>query len=775
MKNITRFAVSFLLIFAFLLANLSPVLACGPFTLSPLFSLEKHPDFPLLEFTNGKTGIVPDTFGFMSLVVFYRQLSNANLTKNEQTQTVAAMENEIYYRSGRNDSSGEVPNYFADWAAARTKVTNEKRDIETEKQLAESYSYFTNCLPDAFGNAAKTLEARISKYGTGDNVKEWVKGQDAVFANCETASALPTDLTANAPEWLQKDRDYQIAAALFYQGKMTEAREGFEKIGADNNSVWKNTAKLVAARTFIRQASFIEIPDDAAAKIKAENDKKELLGKASDALEKITKDSTMRDFHESAKRLLGLVKFRMMPTERRAELANNLIGFEENQNFYNDLIDYELLLSRIASCAEEVGTEIDRIEAEKAKKEYDYNYKLKLRDIPQTERLDDLTDWIFTFKASDSLQHAFDVWKETGRLQWFVAAITKVDSKSPQLAQILSEADKIAKTSPAFATVRYHQIRLLLETNKRAEAKQKLDEIFGDVKNLPLSTQNKFFAQRMILSDNLNDFLKFAQRKPVLFSWDDNDREEPSDISKDERLKGWESRTMFDVDAVTFLNENVPLSTLKEAAMNPQLPEHLKKFLVIAVWTRAYILGNAAIEKEFTPQMLRYAKEFTPLFSKYAGATTPTNREAAALIFVLRNPIIQPYVPAGYGREDSIATELDSIRGNWYCVENQADTIGLVYPKFLTEAQNAAAGREKRQMIALGESATMLTRRAVDFANKNPNHPNVPEILHLAVRSTRYGCKDEDTGRFSKQAFDILHKKYKTSPWTKQTPYWFGQ
>ncbi|HMS42613.1 MAG TPA: hypothetical protein PKE69_20455, partial [Pyrinomonadaceae bacterium] len=127
------------------------------------------------------------------------------------------------------------------------------------------------------------------------------------------------------------------------------------------------------------------------------------------------------------------------------------------------------------------------------------------------------------------------------------------------------------------------------------------------------------------------------------------------------------------------------------------------------------------------------------LFSKYSGATTPQNREAAALIFVLRNPVVQPYVPAGYGREDSIATELDSIRGNWWCVENKAVTIGLVYPNFLTETQNTAAGREKRQMIALGESATMLTRRAVDLANRNPTHPNTPEILHLAVRSTRYG------------------------------------
>lgn len=246
---------------------------------------------------------------------------------------------------------------------------------------------------------------------------------------------------------------------------------------------------------------------------------------------------------------------------------------------------------------------------------------------------------------------------------------------------------------------------------------------------------------------------------------------------------------MFDDDAVAFLNEKVPLATLRDAALNPQLPEHLKKFLVVAVWTRAFVLGNQAIEKEFTPLMLRYAKEFAPEFSKYANASNQTNREAAAMIAVLSYPVIQPYVPVGFGRESTseadLPTSIDSIRGNWWCAEDEATkdyssydnyefNYPKVYPNFLTEAEKNAAIREHKQLLALGNSATMLARRAVEFANQNPKHPQTPEILHLAVRSTRYGCTDDATKIYSKQAFDILHKRYRNSPWTKKTPYWFG-
>ncbi len=797
MNNVIRFVVSIFLVFTFLFINLPSAMACGPFITSPYFSLEKHPDFPLLEFTNGKTGIVPDSFEEMSLFVFYRQLNNLTLTKEEQNQIVNAMENQIFYRSGINEpaatdtiSPSNLPDSLQNWFKARAKIDDKKQNIETEKRVAAGYNYFYNCLPDAFNNATKVLEARVAKYGNNENVKEWLKGQDAVFSNCEEVRNLLEQLGANFPDWLRQDRNYQIAATQFYKGDMVGARENFEKIAADENSVWKETAKFVTARTFIRQASFIQDVEDETAKATVQKDRIELLQQAADKLQTILADNSMNEFHESAHRLLGLVKYRMIPAERQKELADLLVRPTEDSNIYNDLTDYIWLLENTAGNAADQGREFERVEAEKANKEYDYNYQLKLRDIPNDKRQQDLTDWLFTYQAADGFQHAFEKWKETGKLQWFVAAIIKTDAKSEKMVEILTEADKIKPTSIAFATIRYHQIRLLLENGKRAEAKQKLDEIINNnFKNLPLSTQNKFFAQRMILAENLGDFLKYAQRKVVIFDYDESGREEGTNSNDDPFLRTWEKQTMFDDDTVAFLNEKVPLSILREAALNQQLPEHLKKFLVVAVWTRAFVLGNQAIEKEFTPLILRYAKEFTPQFSKYANAPNSTNREAAAMVAVLSYPVIQPYVPVGFGRESTtesdLPTVIDSIRGNWWCVEDEAakdyskyDNYNFnypnVYPDFLSETEQKAATREHKALISTGNSATMLARRAVEFANQNPKHPQTPEILHLAVRSTRYGCTDEATKIYSKQAFDILHKRYQNSPWTKKTPYWFG-
>ncbi len=794
MKNSIRFSVSFTLFFTFFINSLPSVKACGPFLIEPLFNLKQHADFPLSEYTNGKVGIVPASFGPMSLFVFYRQLNNLPLTKTEQKQIVNAMENQIFFRAGIYDKSGSdgsvqesQPDYFEKWAAARAKVTNEKRDIETDKRIANEYNSFSNCLPDAFINAAKTLEARLAKYGNNENVKEWLKGQDKVFSNCESTQGQPEILGDNFPEWLRQDREYQIAATQFYNSDYGQARATFEKITAEENSVWKNTAKFVAARTFIREASFINIPDEASSKAKAEADKKELLQKAADKLQNILADASMNDYHKSAFRLLGLVKYRMMPAERQNELAELLSRPAEDQNIYNDLTDYTLLLDHSATLAYDKGTEIDRLEAEKAGQKYDYDYNLKLRDLPLTERSLELSDWLFTYKAEDGFAHAYEKWKETGKTDWFVAAIAKTDPKAPQTAEILSAADQIQTNSAAFQTVRYHQIRLLTATGKRAEAINKLSDVFDNNFNaLPLSSQNKYYSQRMILAQNLDDFLQFAQRKAVIFDWDETGREEGTSVNDDKFLSAWENRTMFDSDAVAFLNEKVPLSVLRQAALSQKLPDHLKRFLVIAVWTRAFELGNQAIEREFAPLMLRFAREFSPFMSKYASAKTPSGREAAALISVLRLPVLQPYVPVGFGREGSQSTEIDSIRGNWWCAEDVSDKgdesynhYGFKYPQeypaFLNEAERSAADREHQQLIAHGNSATYLTKRAVEFANLNPKNPQTPEILHLAVRSTRYGCKDAETGKYSKEAFDILHKRYPNSAWTKETPYWFGQ
>ncbi len=751
MKNIAKL-LSLFVLFSFLVQS---VMGCGPGTVDPLFSFSRHVDYPLKNYAKGNLGIVPTSYGRMSLFLFYRQLNNLPLSAKEQEQYLSALSKRISHSSSSDEKAVEQ------WKTSRAKVFAGNPKLEKEKRFPDGYFYYTNCLDDAFRTAANTLDARIKNHGLNKHLKEWLNGQDAVFANCGEGGKIPKKVADNAPDWLKKDRAYQIAAALLYSGKDAEARAEFQRIANDTGSNWNKTARFVVARTYIREASLIDdvepdyTPESQAKSANSstnvtrevaksvdqkKNEKIELYQKAEAKLKEILADSSMKDFHGSANRLLGLVGFRAKPRDQRRKLAEALVQKSENANLYNDLVDYIWLLDKTDGEASEAGMQPEAKETEKAGLGAD------------------LTDWLSTYQAKDGFAHSLDKWKQTRSLAWFVAALSKAQKDSNDLAELLNEAEKIKAESPAFATAKHHQIRLLIETGKRAEAKQKLNEVIANSDKYARSTQNDFLSQRIQLAENLDEFLKFAQRQAATFVWNADANEEGDDLKDDKEMAVWKDRPMFDDDSVKIFNEKMPLSTLRQAALNPGLPKHLKKFLVIAVWTRAFVLGNRTIQTEFTPLMTKFAPEY-----KVSAA----NSEANSLLAVGRNPKFQIYVPTGYGRESDFYYE-----GDWWCVQKGSTAN---YPNFLTAAQQAEAASEQNKIVALGESATFLARRAVEFANKNMTHPNTPEILHLAVSSTRDGCKDPNTLEFSKAAFDILHKRFPRSEWTKKTPYFFGE
>ena len=147
----------------------------------------------------------------------------------------------------------------------------------------------------------------------------------------------------------------------------------------------------------------------------------------------------------------------------------------------------------------------------------------------------------------------------------------------------------------------------------------------------------------------------------------------------------------------------------------------------------------------------------------------------------LKNPGLRPFVSAGVGRTTAV-NDIDSYRDNYWCTEPPAPQGApyeenpkpkpVVVPDFLKSSQ-AMAEKQYATLQALGTAPNYLCRVAIDWANKNPNDPRAPEALHLAVRSTRFGCTDQETGKWSKAAFDLLHRKYPNTTWAKNTKYWF--
>jgi hypothetical protein len=95
-------------------------------------------------------------------------------------------------------------------------------------------------------------------------------------------------------------------------------------------------------------------------------------------------------------------------------------------------------------------------------------------------------------------------------------------------------------------------------------------------------------------------------------------------------------------------------------------------------------------------------------------------------------------------------------------------------PLFVEKNQGETASLEWARLVSLGIAPNYLSQFVTEWAKQNPEDPRIPEALHLAVRSTRYGCTDKETGKFSRAAFELLHQRYPKSLWAKKTPYWYS-
>lgn len=753
-----------LLAFVLLFTATPPARACGPFMVDAIFVHTVHPGYPMDRFAAGRLGVVQPTYARSYLYVAYRYLSGSTFTPDEQKALTSLWKD----RLGSEWSDGEE-DWLKPWLEARRKVVSQDPAAISafrSREKPNEYEAYLNCPKDAFDTAVSTLNERIAKYGAESaNVKTWLEAQDQVFSNCAGGSFIPTELPADSDALMRADRAYQIAAANFYSANLDEAQKRFELIAADSASPWRQNSAYLVARTLARKGS-----------LGPEEQKQESLSAAEAQLRKILADKNLSSLHAASVRLLNLVRLRAHPAERLNELAQTLTTKTANPNLKQDLWDYTVLLDGY----------LERDEEDQS----------STATIPKGE---DLTDWIATFQDSSQAaeDHAVARWQATRSNDtrsnassgaWLIAALSLVDGQNAKANELLAEALKINSRSAAFASARYHAIRLLIETGKTNEARTLLDQTLKtDRAHFDESALNLLTGQRMLLATSLDEFLTDAARVPAALSWNDDGRELPvEDAEVSEETKDQAGKPFFDVDAAKAINQQLPLSVLKEAASSKVLPLGPRRDLAQAAWLRAALLGDTKTADELTPVLAALFPDLSALLNEYSSTAQPDEKKFAAIYAWLKTPGMEPVVDAGIGRTIPL-TQQDSYRDNWWCsasfqpataeenrevVQFTAVTTGKP-PRFLSPADSAKAEKEWSTLSSFGTAPNYIVKQVVQWANTHPNDPRVPEALHLAVRTTRYGCTDKDSTRWSKTAFDVLHRKYPNNPWTKKTPYWF--
>ena len=196
-----------------------PGLPCGPFFLEAFFT-SNAVNFGSLR-RNVPT-VISVSSSTRDLALAYRILNGPLLTPDEwaiaiPTPPQATDTANTQSQSSAEDNSGAVYNK---WQEARKAIlpNGQLASIDTDRPVpGNDWESFTNCLPDAYANAARTLNARrLAHPQPVSDLVDWVHSQDTVFTNCGNIGAgeLPAPLPPTAPLWLRQDRAYQIAAAL---------------------------------------------------------------------------------------------------------------------------------------------------------------------------------------------------------------------------------------------------------------------------------------------------------------------------------------------------------------------------------------------------------------------------------------------------------------------------------------------------------------------------------------------------------------------------------
>jgi tetratricopeptide (TPR) repeat protein len=604
--------------------------------------------------------------------------------------------------------------------------------------------------------AKMVLVDHIKEHGADSPVlRAWVDAQDQVFSNCGSGSSIPEPLPATADTQARQDRAYQIATAYFYSANFDEAKKRYEEIVADSTSPWQMVASYLIARTLIRKAS-----------LGAPEQKQESLRAAESQLKKILADKNFVELHASATRLSNLVRLRLYPEERLHELARVLTTTKQNDNLKQDLWDYTTLLDQYLDVAE--------------------------KKAAVAGKGDDLTDWISTLQSPSATAFTYSLgrWEATHSDPWLIATLSHADAKNAQAGELIAQAMKVQPSAPAFASARFHAVRLLIESGKTDEARTILDQLLKNHKvRFDDSSFNLLMSKRMLVATTLDEFLTYAARVPAAISWNDDGREVPADDETvSAEMKDIKGQPRFDYDAGLAFNEQIPISLLKTAAKSTTLPTSLRRDLAQAVWLRAAILGDTKTADELVPVLTALIPELSTLVNEYLSATTPQAKKFAAIYAWLKFPGLEPVVDIGIGRRTPLQ-EQDMYRDNWWCgasfysaeAKDESEVEGA--PSFtarnthallfLSAGDKAAAERENKARHASGAAPNYISQQVIEWANRTPADPRAPEALHLAVKTTRFGCTNQESSRWSKAAFDLLHRKYPNTTWAKKTPYWF--
>ena len=777
------------------------VQACGPDFAPDTFVRTNLPD-DLARYAAGHLGILQHGYDSDEYAIAFRYLNGGKLSEAERahiTPPWTGVSDATYEQYQAQQKAAAAAQPDRQWSLQRAQYTtpppaSPKPSPDTSGNTVYDPSYL-NCPQPAFENATLTLTKRADAWGKQSPfLADWLKAQDAVFSNCAgNTSTLPAAAPSGSPALLRADRAYQLASAAFYAKQYDQAAQQFQAIAADAQSPWSPWGKYLAARALVRKAfSMTKTTDQYSGELATFDSP--TMHQAQQLLESLlaapnpTRDAATTPTRAAIRHELNFIRIRTEPEKRAEEICAALAGPQTDPapdpDFALDLADLNFLLIKYP------------------------NLKAGHRDLKAEIPL--LT-WIAAWRNGTPPNTSLNLWHSTHSLPWLVTALAEAAPTDAAAPELLTAAEKIAPNSPAYETVLYHRIRLLIGRNQAELARTLLDRQLAAMPAMTApamtapadashpdashpdynhSDRSAFLRERFAVARDFSELLRFAPRRDLaatsgsayasLTACAQNQGQDAPTTNCSANQKPLE----FDNDAVLVLNQRTPLPLLVEAASSLSLPRNLQQEIALAAWTRSVLLEDTAS-----------AQKLAILLPKDLQVSAQTAAGYPATLAILRNPGLRPVVEPGVSRLESLAA-LDPFRDNWWCFPapnpdpsaapslpdpSSPKQAQLPEPAIFTPEQKQLAASQYGKLLQQSIAPVLLGRRVLDYAKDHPADPSLPEALALTVRATHLGCgyyddksqPAQDRKAVSKAAFQLLHSRYPGSPWTAKTPYYY--
>lgn len=424
-------------------------------------SAEEDRDAALARFAGGSVGLFSPNWRTSYLITSYRWLHGAAIGADEQTslRQLWSPTAKVHRGSARQ------------WSEARNQAAGDIAVVPSSNRQGKAYSYYLNCGDNAFDTAEKTLAKRVTLYARSPgHYLEWLRGQDIVFANCGGGQHIPTKLGLDAPLLLRKDRDYQIAAALFYSGKFSESRIAFDAIASDRVSPWQGFGAYLSVRAVVREASL------------GGGDALSLHRDALARLGRVLANADLAAIHPASRDLLDLVRYRIDPV---AQLDRLGVAVERGQTD-----------GRLALMVMDIRQGLNDLE----------------RAVSPLQSKAPLIEWLRALREGGprGYQRARAGFATHGSSPWLVAALSLATPRSPGLGLLFSAADAVDPTAPAFLSVKFHHARLLAASGQPAQARSAL--AVASVQPMPVATRNAYAALQLATATTWKEWSASALR-----------------------------------------------------------------------------------------------------------------------------------------------------------------------------------------------------------------------------------------------------------------------